>query len=571
MKFRYILIVDLNGYPKMNNTKLNYSKPFESIISCISEKKNFILLAGPGSGKTKTLIDIVTFISNNKSNYLNSNEKIALITYTNAAKDEILSRLDDQSFITCSTLHSFCWNLIKDFRVEIYNYLSDKRNLILDLSKFLNKNIDYVGTDYFVSENQVCLGHDDVLNITIKIMGSRNGKKFLLSRYPFVFIDEYQDTNSDFIRSLIEHHEGDNYAPLLGFFGDDWQRIYRDNSENKAPYNLSNFVSLESNINYRSNKLIVDFLGKLRPTYIQQAVNDDHNLRPPLLIRMKGVADTSSRLQTALSLCKKKLNEMNWRFEGLCPAAILFLTQKKRAEYLNFSNLENVFQYPNKNKLRELEDPLVDFLVSTLETSIEDFEKKKYAEIINKFGFFDMTSITKELIFNVFDKLAKDRLKFSVYDVLKIIFELKTVSSLLQKLADFLNNDYRIREDYYKKIYYIGYKEVYFFANSLKDSSFIKTQHSSKGNQFEKVLVVCTQSNWPDFNFDNFFSNLDQRINAESNISSPDLTRNLFYVSCSRAQKELAVLIDDSFSQRSIENLEKLFKHNVIYLDPKEN
>lgn len=555
----------------MNNSKLNYSSPFESIINCINARKNFILLAGPGSGKTKTLVDIVTFISNNRSGYLDRNEKIALITYTNAAKDEILSRLDDQSFITCSTLHSFCWSLIKDFKVEIYYYLSQKRELILELSEFLDKNIDYVGTDYSISEDQICLAHDDVINITIKILGSRNGKKFLLSRYPFVFIDEYQDTNSEFIRSLIGHHDGDNYAPLLGFFGDDWQRIYRDKSENKAPYNLSNFVTLESNINYRSNKLIVDFLGKLRPTYIQQAANDDHDLRPPLLLRMKGIVDTSNRLQTALYLCQKKLNEMNWRFEGLFPAAILFLTQKKKAEYLKFLNLENVFQYPNKNKLRELEDPLVDFLVSTLETSIEDFEKKKYAEIINKFGFFNMTSTNKVLIYNVFDRLAKDRLKFSVYDVLKIIFELKAVSTLLYGLADFLNNDYKVRKDYYKKIYQLEYKEVYFFANSLKDSNFIKTQHSSKGNQFEKVLVVCTQSNWPDFNFDNFFSNLDQRINAESNISSPDLTRNLFYVSCSRAQKELAVLIDDSFSQRSIENLEKLFNHYVIYLDPKEN
>lgn len=555
----------------MNNSKLNYSSPFESIINCINARKNFILLAGPGSGKTKTLVDIVTFISNNRSGYLDRNEKIALITYTNAAKDEVLSRLDDQSFITCSTLHSFCWSLIKDFKVEIYYYLSQKRELILELSEFLDKNIDYVGTDYSISEDQICLAHDDVINITIKILGSRNGKKFLLSRYPFVFIDEYQDTNSEFIRSLIGHHDGDNYAPLLGFFGDDWQRIYRDKSENKAPYNLSNFVTLESNINYRSNKLIVDFLGKLRPTYIQQAANDDHDLRPPLLLRMKGIVDTSNRLQTALYLCQKKLNEMNWRFEGLFPAAILFLTQKKKAEYLKFLNLENVFQYPNKNKLRELEDPLVDFLVSTLETSIEDFEKKKYAEIINKFGFSNMTSTNKVLIYNVFDRLAKDRLKFSVYDVLKIIFELKAVSTLLYGLADFLNNDYKVRKDYYKKIYQLEYKEVYFFANSLKDSNFIKTQHSSKGNQFEKVLVVCTQSNWPDFNFDNFFSNLDQRINAESNISSPDLTRNLFYVSCSRAQKELAVLIDDSFSQRSIENLEKLFNHYVIYLDPKEN
>lgn len=555
----------------MNDSKLNYSSPFKSIISCINARNNFILQAGPGSGKTKTLIDIVTFISNNKSDYLDSNEKIALITYTNAAKDEILSRLEDQSFITCSTLHSFCWNLIKDFKLEIYNYLSEKRELILDLSKFLNKNIDYVGTDYFVSESQVCLGHDDVLNITIKILGSRNGKKFLLSRYPFVFIDEYQDTNSNFISSLIEHHEGDNYAPLLGFFGDDWQRIYRDKSENKTPYNLSNFVILESNVNYRSNQLIVDFLRKLRPNYIQQAVNNNSNLRPPLLIRVKGVTDTSKRLQSALYLCKKKLNELNWRFDGLYPAAILFLTQKKRAEYLNFSNLENVFQYSDKNKLRELEDPLVDFLVSTLETSIEDFDKKKYAEVINRFGFLPMTSKTKELIYDVFFKISVERLKLSVYEVLKIIFKLKTVSPLLKNLADFLNEDHKTGRDYYKKIYQIEYKEVYFFANSFKDSSFVKTQHSSKGNQFEKVLVVCTQSNWPDFNFDNFFSNLDQRINAESNISSPDLTRNLFYVSCSRAQKELAVLIDDSFSQRSIENLEKLFNHNVIHLDPKEN
>ena len=65
--------------------------------SCISDgnRKSFFLFAGAGSGKTYTLVRLLNKIKEKWESKLSSEGKhVAVITYTNAATDEIISRLD---------------------------------------------------------------------------------------------------------------------------------------------------------------------------------------------------------------------------------------------------------------------------------------------------------------------------------------------------------------------------------------------------------------------------------------------------------------------------------------------
>lgn len=62
--------------------------------------KSFFMFAGAGSGKTRSLINTLEFLSAEKSEYLAEHgKKIAIITYTNAACDEISRRLQCRRFI----------------------------------------------------------------------------------------------------------------------------------------------------------------------------------------------------------------------------------------------------------------------------------------------------------------------------------------------------------------------------------------------------------------------------------------------------------------------------------------
>jgi len=60
--------------------------------------KSFLLFAGAGSGKTRTLVNILQKIKNvHKEKLLKNNQKVAVITFTNAACEEIKHRLQYDS------------------------------------------------------------------------------------------------------------------------------------------------------------------------------------------------------------------------------------------------------------------------------------------------------------------------------------------------------------------------------------------------------------------------------------------------------------------------------------------
>lgn len=87
----------------------------DKIKNCIGENKSFVLQGGAGSGKTETLKQALEFISKNKE------KKIACITHTNLAADEIKSRVEGDHAI--STIHSFLNFFIKDYKKNLHTII----------------------------------------------------------------------------------------------------------------------------------------------------------------------------------------------------------------------------------------------------------------------------------------------------------------------------------------------------------------------------------------------------------------------------------------------------------------
>lgn len=90
--------------------------PLEKLKNCIKTNQNFVLQGGAGSGKTETLKQLLEFISHKYPD-----KKIACITHTNLAVDEIKSRVGDQ--YTISTIHSFLNSLTKDYKINIHKII----------------------------------------------------------------------------------------------------------------------------------------------------------------------------------------------------------------------------------------------------------------------------------------------------------------------------------------------------------------------------------------------------------------------------------------------------------------
>lgn len=270
-----------------------------------------LILAGAGSGKTKTLTHRIAYLISVK--HVNPSTILA-VTFTNKAAKEMRKRLanllgsnsEDRFFMPwMGTFHGICVKLLRidgehiglSRNFVIYDE-DDKQSLIrnsikqlsLDpkilkpqmvssvISKSKNELIDaetYEASASYPNQKNIAkvykkyeenrkksgaLDFDDLLTETIKLFSESPEIKDKWSRYfKYILIDEYQDTNN--AQYTIVKHLVDK-AKNICVVGDDWQSIY---SWRGADYkNILNFekdfngaqvVKLEQN--YRSTNNIL--------------------------------------------------------------------------------------------------------------------------------------------------------------------------------------------------------------------------------------------------------------------------------------------------------------------------
>jgi DNA helicase-2/ATP-dependent DNA helicase PcrA len=98
----------------------------QEIAACLDLEKpvSFFLFAGAGSGKTRSLVNGLIHIQRNFGTQLKlRGQRVAVITYTNAARDEIISRIKADALFHVATIHRFAWTLIEGYNKDIRNYL----------------------------------------------------------------------------------------------------------------------------------------------------------------------------------------------------------------------------------------------------------------------------------------------------------------------------------------------------------------------------------------------------------------------------------------------------------------
>lgn len=231
----------------------------EEIYSCIKSvpPTPFVVTAGAGSGKTTSLIKAIDrVIAEYGSAMLMKKQKVACITYTEVAANEIREDVNAEALVHVSTIHSFYWTIVSSFQADIKVWLRmelqrridelvDKANNFgprvrqntRDNNKRdqerLTRHLEQIegvtlfrygmGSDY----PKGILGHEDIIQLANHLLKTRPlFRKLVALNYPFIFIDESQDTFEEVVDSfrLVEAQMRGRFC--IGFFGDPMQKIY---------------------------------------------------------------------------------------------------------------------------------------------------------------------------------------------------------------------------------------------------------------------------------------------------------------------------------------------------------
>lgn len=269
----------------------------DEIYACLDldNPKSFFLFAGAGSGKTRCLVEVLTrFREENIHRLRKGGRKIAIITYTNAACDEIKRRLDFDSAFHVSTIHSFAWELIKPYADDIKNWLKvsleadisslsekqdkakntatktyiDRTRKIESKTKRLDALVSIKKFTYNPNSNNSgrdSLNHAEVINIAADFLQNRSlMQNILVRKHPILLIDESQDTKKELVDAFFKVQEQKSDCFTLGMFGDTMQRIYTDGKPDLEKEVPDSWEKPEKIINYRCPKRVIKLINKIR-------------------------------------------------------------------------------------------------------------------------------------------------------------------------------------------------------------------------------------------------------------------------------------------------------------------
>lgn len=565
---------------------------------------NFKVYAGPGAGKTTWLTSHLERVLKD-SKRLNKTGKIACITYTNVAADEILNRLKcDKSRFDISTIHSFLYrNIVKPFsylieknddnevlfnilkldghdehivhgdrlrrwivsigqlnsrNYNLYNSQQNKPKVVAELSSldyaFNGNDIDLIIRRYRGARLPKANGelwiykskywkdgimhHEDVLYFSYLIL-SRSPRitDFIRGKFPYIFIDEFQDTTE--IQTWILEKITESHTKV-GIVGDLAQSIYKFTGAKRTDFlNFKNEDIVEFKLchNHRSTRNIVDFLNLLRPD-INQEYGED---------KLEG-----SQVKILIGTIQ---SAKNWYEENYEENPLYILTRKNTT----VSEINNQLGVVNVNLLNELYSNdlnaqrvrLIHSILMSCKFRMKSDLKNALNEILRPLRRASGKKILKltlrEIAIDIIDSLkGEETLNKSI---LEFYLELRT------KISDEYNFDIGsgLRSGHAKTFYesHTINELLPFIKVDTKSEDFIRTIHSAKGTEFENTLVHFETTN----EFRNYI------LDGSNNIDMDDDDCRIYYVGCSRAMTSLFINIPDA-TQADIDIIEKM---NITY------
>lgn len=354
------------------------------------------------------------------------------------------------------------------------------------------------------------LPHDDVLYFSWRLINEFPSiLDILRAKFPYIFVDEFQDTNpiqAEILKKIAEKES------IVGVIGDKAQSIYKFQGADVNQFinfNLNGMKEYKIEGNHRSTEEIISILNIVRndPTFVQYSPENRHGCKPRIMVG--DVMATYKRAkqicgkQTLWTLCYKNVtsnclkNGYDVKDENIILEDIITNdSNAKRAKqpYYVISSIENA----RDNKIRDA----LKFMKRAMRK--EDADRTALSQIQ---CFLDNYEIIKDKTLTEFYNTYFDE---KVFDKSKI-----TKGSV----KDFYDS---------KK-----YSDMALAVKIDDDDCINRTIHKAKGDENNCVMVIIPESD------DKTNCGLDFILNP--NIAFEE--NRVYYVALSRAREKLYISI----------------------------
>jgi len=593
--------------------------------------RSYFLFAGAGSGKTRTLVEVLRrmtgVVEHKEGGHFAKRLKmygrsIRVITYTKNAVSVINNRLGNNELVDVSTIHAFCWELINGFNDDIRaalvaikedqfektreEALSKPKGLTpakqKDLDSLSEEIEELKNTDLFIyhpdrmTYGRGALAHDHVLAATAWLLNNRPTLASILKdRHPIILIDESQDTIKGMLEALMDISESIENGLTLGLIGDHRQRIYTNGHADLPSLVPTNWEKPKLEMNHRSQRRIVELINTIWEAKLEGRT------QPAIGVKQHSRSEKSGGFarifvgDTNLSPEDKVLGEFwcaNRMFKETGIEAwsqndfqLLALEHKLVAARGSFLDVFSAMNLLDKNAAApsgsgENKGPSI---VQVLLNELIDLEN-----CINLDGSMDEFKVTEVFRrYESFDKDLENPIERS--DRIEVILRAlkafakackgpnSTVREVLEPIlkANLFNIDSRLAEEHANTspppiapkrgtdeskqdrlrrglcaLFSAPWSQLKKYRDYLSGNSTLATHQVVKGSEFPHVMVVMDDklAGGTQFNYDKVFggSNLTDRDNKnkkEGKETSIDRTLRLLYVTCSRAEESLALVL----------------------------
>ena len=568
------------------------------IAACLKAGKSFILDAGAGSGKTYSLVLALNDLcsSTASASLAKSGQRIACITFTKVARDQIIERTSANPLLRVSTIHDFLWSVLQPHQaalkaaVQLYN-----GDLKIDSTRKrdaaeLTAALPHVPVTYSDRGSNLLEGrlhHDDLLSVG-RIVFRNNALlgKLVAAKYPCILVDEYQDTSLAVVEILLERILKNNGSSfVLGLFGDKLQNIYHSGEHvgiGEIPAHMAlNLTPIIKQENRRCSLAVIKVLNHIR-TDIQQFPSADNVGGDAAYLNVSG-KDPNSALAEARKFLTSNLG---WELSGEGEKE-LFLTHKMIARKGGYQELLDVFKNRGdfyKDQLLNGEDARIGFFLKHVEPIAETWatgNSGKTLSLLKQAGYRLLSEKSKIDIKSALDKLVTLTSTATIRETL-LHLQTSKLFPLNDDLSSYLNADgnpansapltpeAQEREEkdqlFFKALFALRYDQIRSFSTFFNDHTPFATKHGVKGDQYKDVFVILDDkgARWNIYSFDKYLS-------GEDEIGNPgrfQKSRNVFYVCCSRAKRYLAVIDFSPRTTRKAARVAELFCSNRVFYLP---
>lgn len=608
----------------------------EGIRDCLRLGKSFIIFAGAGSGKTFSLENALRHLKSlYQEKFARLGKQVAVVTFTNNAADEIRDRVERNPIFSISTIHSFCWLAIDGFNEDIRQwFLSEipselddlkekerrgragaasdarKRSIVrlTDKMEWLTQPQRFIYDPNGVNSAQNALSHTDVLKIfshflTVKPMMA----EVLANKYPFIFVDESQDTNKAVINASFKLQETQGSRIVIGLFGDRMQRIFGGGEPELGKSLPSQWNEFDKHMNHRSARRIVGLGNAIRKDddeRFQYARDGADTGFVRFFLLPHGILDKDDVERRIREYMADSVGDPAWNAPKADQTAVLLLEHKMVSRRLGFEALTDALSGSRriKDRIYEGDYSELNFFSNTVLPLVEASQAEDAFETM-KILRDNKSPLLEESVFSeneddplLVARMAEQALRstisnndVSLQDVLAVIAE-HNLLPIPPKLKSFVT----IQDDTMPKIDFdfdidiiapdspappetpqdddefdawaaaleTPFQQVQGYRDYINGNSIYRTHQGVKGNEFERVMAIMDDDEAGGFMFsyEQYFGAKEPSADTIAKDQAGEetglgRTRRLFYVTSTRAKKSLAHVIYTADVEKVRQNL----------------